>query len=151
MDQQKQHPVFYEGQEIGRLTPDLIVDDAVIGDPKVASAFNDTHVAQMIGYLAITDLQLALLLNFKEEERRQIRRFSLITGLISVVAITAVFARAFLSGKLRRPPPMPAVAGGTQPLGELLFSQYLLPFEVVSVLLLVAMIGTVLLSKRTLE
>jgi GxxExxY protein len=28
-------------------------------------AFNDTHVRQMIGYLAITKLKLAMLLNFK--------------------------------------------------------------------------------------
>jgi len=31
----------------------------------VVSAFSDTHIAQMIGYLNITGLQLALLLNFK--------------------------------------------------------------------------------------
>jgi len=37
----------------------------VIADPKVVEAFNDTHVRQMIGYLAITKLELALLLNFK--------------------------------------------------------------------------------------
>jgi GxxExxY protein len=66
VDQQKQFPVFYDGQEIGKLVPDLIVDDAVIVDPKVVTAFNETHLAQMIGYLAITGLQLALLLNFKE-------------------------------------------------------------------------------------
>ena len=65
VDQQKQHPVFYDGQEIGKLVPDLIVDDAVIVDPKVVTAFNETHIAQMIGYLAITGLRLALLLNFK--------------------------------------------------------------------------------------
>jgi len=66
VDQQKQHPVFYDGQEVGKLIPDLIVDGAVIADPKVVSAFNETHIAQMIGYLAVTGLQLALLLNFKE-------------------------------------------------------------------------------------
>ena len=65
-DQQKQHSVLYEGQEVGRLIPDLIVDDAIIADPKVVTAFNESHIAQMIGYLAITGLQLALLLNFKE-------------------------------------------------------------------------------------
>ncbi|HXU78013.1 MAG TPA: GxxExxY protein, partial [Methylomirabilota bacterium] len=32
----------------------------------VASSFNDTHIAQMLGYLNITDLEVALLLNFKE-------------------------------------------------------------------------------------
>jgi GxxExxY protein len=37
----------------------------VIADPKVATAFNENHVAQMLGYLNITGLRLALLLNFK--------------------------------------------------------------------------------------
>lgn len=58
-------PVSYRGELIGNLIPDLIVDDAVIVDPKVVSCFTDTHVAQMIGYLNITRLDLALLINFK--------------------------------------------------------------------------------------
>ena len=41
------------------------MDDLVIADPKVVAAFNDTHTAQMLGYLHITGLKLALLLNFK--------------------------------------------------------------------------------------
>ncbi len=63
--QQKSFPVHYEGQLIGTLIPDLIVDNLVIVDPKVVTAFTDSHIAQMTGYLAITNLQLALLLNFK--------------------------------------------------------------------------------------
>ena len=43
----------------------MIVDDLVIVTGKVVSAFTDTHAAQMIGYLNITGLKLALLLNFK--------------------------------------------------------------------------------------
>jgi hypothetical protein len=35
--------------------PDLIVDGKVIADPKVVSVFHDTHIAQMLGYLNITD------------------------------------------------------------------------------------------------
>ena len=65
VEQQRQYPVHYDGQLIGTLIPDLIVDDSVIADPKVATAFTDTHIAQMIGYLNITNLKLALLLNFK--------------------------------------------------------------------------------------
>jgi GxxExxY protein len=38
----------------------------VIVDPKVVTAFNDTHIAQMLGYLNITGLEVALLLNFRE-------------------------------------------------------------------------------------
>ncbi|HTX65359.1 MAG TPA: GxxExxY protein [Opitutaceae bacterium] len=65
IDQQKTHPVHYAGELIGTLVPDLIVDELVIVDPKVVETFADTHVRQMIGYLAITKLKLALLLNFK--------------------------------------------------------------------------------------
>lgn len=65
VDQQKAFPVSYDGLYIGTLIPDLIVDDLVIVDPKVVTTFSETHVAQMTGYLAISGLQLALLLNFK--------------------------------------------------------------------------------------
>jgi GxxExxY protein len=63
---QREFPVYYDGEHVGTLKPDLIVDDLVIVDTKVVTAFHETHVAQMIGYLTITDLKLALLLNFKE-------------------------------------------------------------------------------------
>ena|SRR5687768_5791230 len=65
LQQQKQFPVHYYNRLIGTLQPDLIVDEQVIVDPKVVTNFTDTHVAQMNGYLAITGLQLALLINFK--------------------------------------------------------------------------------------
>ncbi|MBU1693231.1 MAG: GxxExxY protein [Verrucomicrobia bacterium] len=65
VEQQRAFPVYYEGQLIGTLIPDLIVDNAVIADPKVVTAFNENHIAQMIGYLAITGLHLSILLNFK--------------------------------------------------------------------------------------
>jgi GxxExxY protein len=65
VEQQREYPVHYRGHFIGDLIPDLIVDGKVIADPKVVTAFNETHVAQMLGYLNITGLQVALLLNFK--------------------------------------------------------------------------------------
>lgn len=65
VDQQRHFPVYYRDTQIGTLVPDVVVEDDVIADPKVVSAFNDTHVAQMIGYLTISQLKLALLLNFK--------------------------------------------------------------------------------------
>ena len=64
-EQQRQYNVFYDGQLIGTLIPDLIIDGRLIVDPKVVSEFNDSHVAQMLGYLNITGLKTALLLNFK--------------------------------------------------------------------------------------
>lgn len=62
---QRAYPVYFRQQLIGKLLPDLIVDNTVIVDPKVVPAFNEAHVAQMIGYLNITGLELALFLNFK--------------------------------------------------------------------------------------
>ena len=66
VDQQKSFPVFYLNELIGTLVPDIIVDNLVIADPKVVETFSGTHMRQMIGYLAITKLKLALLLNFKQ-------------------------------------------------------------------------------------
>ena len=68
VEQQREYPVHYRGQFIGKLVPDLIVDGKVITDPKVVTTFNDTHIAQMLGYLNITGLQVALVLNFKESK-----------------------------------------------------------------------------------
>src|SRR5260221_9679763 len=51
VDQQREYPVHYKGHFIGKLVPDLIVDGTVIADPKAATAFNESHIAQMLGYL----------------------------------------------------------------------------------------------------
>ena len=75
-DQQKNYPVHYDGQNIGTLIPDLIVAEKVIVDPKVVTAFNESHVSQMLGYLNITGLKTALLLNFKYA-KLQIKRVSI--------------------------------------------------------------------------
>ena len=66
VEQQREFPVHYRGRLIGKLIPDLIVDGRVVADPKVVTVFNHTHIAQMLGYLSITGLSVALLLNFKE-------------------------------------------------------------------------------------
>src|ERR1700677_1746213 len=68
VEQQREFPVHYRGHFVGKLVPDLIVDGKAIVDPKVVTAFNETHVAQMLGYLNITGLEVALLLNFKESK-----------------------------------------------------------------------------------
>ena len=83
IEQQREFQVHYHGLYIGKLIPDLIVDGKVIVDPKLVTAFNDTHMAQMLGYLNITGLQVALLLNFKEAQlgwKRVVRSGKLVTA-----------------------------------------------------------------------
>ena len=68
IDQQRRFSVVYKDLLVGELVPDLIVDETVIVDLKVVTGFSDSHVAQMIGYLAITGLSTGLLVNFHGAE-----------------------------------------------------------------------------------
>jgi len=45
-------------------------------------------------------------------------------------------------------PPAPAALGNTEMLADELFTNYLLPFEIASILLLVAVIGSVVMAKK---
>lgn len=65
VESQRRYDISYSGELVGTLVPDLLVDGLVIADSKVVESFGETHLRQMIGYLAITKLKLALLLNFK--------------------------------------------------------------------------------------
>ncbi len=102
------------------------------------------------GAVMVLFLFVIMLLDIRSEERQKMKLFSLVTGVIATGALLYVF----LSTLLHAPPASPAapaLEGGTADLGRLLFSNYLLPFEIVSVLLLVAMVGAVLLSKKDLK
>jgi GxxExxY protein len=70
IEQQRRFDVRYRGILVDTMMPDLIVNDLVIVDPKVAEEFTETQSAQMPGYLSITKLRLALLLNFKHADLR---------------------------------------------------------------------------------
>ena len=62
---QRNFEVYYDGQFIGTLIPDLIVEEKIIVDTKTVSMFPEHATAQMIGYLNITGMKLGLLMNFK--------------------------------------------------------------------------------------
>ena len=67
-----------------------------------------------------------------------------VIGLIVVFKIGALFSFGL-------PPEAAAEFGTIQGVGALLFNAYVLPFELISVLLLIAVIGAVILSKREAE
>jgi len=52
------------------------------------------------------------------------------------------------SSALQAPPRPTAVPGGVEALGKVLFTDYLFPFEVTSLLLLAALVGVMALTKR---
>ncbi|MGW8249100.1 MAG: NADH-quinone oxidoreductase subunit J [Anaerolineales bacterium] len=69
-------------------------------------------------------------------------------GLGVILLVEAVFIIVSQRGALPVAGEVSAAFGGPVPVGETLFSQYVLPFEVTSILLLVAMIGAIVLSRR---
>jgi NADH-quinone oxidoreductase subunit J len=69
---------------------------------------------------------------------------------LSTTTITRTVTQT-VDGKKVRTPVTEVVAGNSQAVAWGLYRDYLLPFEVASVFLLVAMIGAVVLGKRTME
>jgi NADH-quinone oxidoreductase subunit J len=103
------------------------------------------------GAVIVLFLFVIMLLDLKEEERRRIRLLAAGLAVLAVGTIAAVMVRAIRlahpAGTLVKTP----AEGSTDALGQLLFSDFTLPFELVSLLLVVAMIGAILLSKKDLR
>ena len=106
------------------------------------------------GAIIVLFLFVIMLLDVKEEERRRFQKFGTFMGLISVIGLAAIiinttnqtFTIANQSESIKQTFNQSGAAE-TKPLGKLLFTEYVLPFEIVSLLLLVAMVGCILLSK----
>ncbi|HKI72775.1 MAG TPA: NADH-quinone oxidoreductase subunit J [Verrucomicrobiae bacterium] len=103
------------------------------------------------GAVIVLFLFVIMLLDLKEEQRRTANKFGIVTGVISVGAITVILIKTIFASHATATETTPVLEGATQPLGMMLFKDYLLPFEILSVLLLVAMVGVILLSKKDLR
>ena len=58
--------VFYEGQQVGSYTADIIIEEKVIVELKAVRTLSTTHEVQLVNYLAATRLPIGLLINFGE-------------------------------------------------------------------------------------
>jgi NADH-quinone oxidoreductase subunit J len=101
------------------------------------------------GAVMVLFLFVIMLLDLKEEQRRKIKSSGAVLGIVAVAAIGFALWRAISGSDL--PMAMDMKEGSTIPLGKMLFTSYALPFEILSVLLLVAMVGVILLSKKDLK
>ena len=103
------------------------------------------------GAVMVLFVFVIMLLDLKEEERRHVKMVGASLGVVAVAVIAGVMIvtirRSIVGLNMIRP----TVDGSTRQLGERLFTHFALPFEALSLLLLVAMIGTVLLSKKDLK
>ena len=62
--QQKQLKVIYKSEVVGNFIADLVVEDKLLIELKVASELAKNHRAQVMNYLKATGLPVGLLLNF---------------------------------------------------------------------------------------
>ena len=103
------------------------------------------------GAIMVLFLFVIMLLDIKASERRKFRALGVIGGI--AVAVAFVWELKIVLAQ----PVKPLAGGGDELSGGLeqvvrpLFANYMLLFEVTALLLLVAMIGVVLLSKRELK
>jgi NADH-quinone oxidoreductase subunit J len=102
------------------------------------------------GAIMVLVVFVIMLLNVEEEERRPLRLRSLIP--IAVMLAAVLFAEAaFIIFFVQASPKTPALTvsdiGMTSSIGGGLFTTYLLPFEITSILLLMAIVGAITLAR----
>jgi NADH-quinone oxidoreductase subunit J len=112
------------------------------------------QVVVYAGGIVILYLFVVMLVNLKRppDVHRYRRRRSRLGVVLSAVVLVE-FAAIVLYGHVQ--PPAGAAEGGlsfanVERIGWLLYTDYLVPFEVASMLLLVAMIGAIVLARREL-
>ncbi|TDD76471.1 NADH-quinone oxidoreductase subunit J family protein [Flavobacterium caseinilyticum] len=108
------------------------------------------HVIVYSGAIMILFLFTIMLMNLNEEREVHRPRITRVGAIVSFCLICLVLIAIFINSK---PIVGEYVTTGEdyqsiKVLGKILLNEYMVPFEFVSILLLVAMIGTVLLSKK---
>ena len=103
------------------------------------------------GAIMVLVVFVIMLLNVEEEERQPLRMRSLIpiaVGLAAVLFAEAVFIIFFVQASPGTPTRNVSDVGLTSSIGAGLFTSYLLPFEITSILLLMAIVGAITLARR---
>jgi GxxExxY protein len=73
VEQNRRSVVLYDGVAVGEYVTDLLVEDRVIVELKVAAALHEQHVAQCVNYVRATGKPVCLLFNFGRP-RLEVRR-----------------------------------------------------------------------------
>lgn len=106
------------------------------------------------GAIMVLFLFVVMLLNltrdeFGPEKRKFIRPLAAVFALVLILEILAIFKSGLLGDqRLVQHPDLVGDFGTVSGVGMLLFTRYLYPFEITSVLLLAAIVGTVILAKK---
>jgi NADH-quinone oxidoreductase subunit J len=102
------------------------------------------------GAVMVLFLFIIMLLDIRAEERRTINWLAAVGAVgVSVILLIQICAVVKNSAGARQTfPPLPKPTDDVWNIGRLLFTSYSLPFQIIGVLVLVATIGVVLISRR---
>src|ERR1700704_1221970 len=103
------------------------------------------------GAIMVLVVFVIMLLNVEEEERQPLRLGALVpiaVGLAAILYAEAAFIIFFVQASPATPTTNISDVGLTSSIGAGLFTTYLLPFEITSVLLLMAIVGAITLARR---
>jgi len=99
------------------------------------------------GAIMVLFVFVIMLLNAGEEERTKGSRVALLFGVPGMLAGSLLIAWVLLHSDMGSVE-VGALLGSPKPIARLLFHDFLLPFEVTSVLVLIAIMGAVVLAAR---
>jgi NADH-quinone oxidoreductase subunit J len=99
------------------------------------------------GAIMVLVVFVIMLLNVEQEERVRSRLKFLVPTAV-VLAAVLIAEVAFILASVSNPPPAVSNIGLTGSIGTQLFTRYLLPFEITSILLLMAIVGAMTLARR---
>jgi NADH-quinone oxidoreductase subunit J len=95
-------------------------------------------------------LFVIMLVSIEKAEREEQFNHQWAVGVLATVVLAALFIYVYAKGQAIFPtrPAMLPESLNTQQIGLWLYGRYLLPFEVASLLLLVAIVGAVVMAKK---
>jgi NADH-quinone oxidoreductase subunit J len=102
------------------------------------------------GAVMVLFIFVIMLLNAGEEQRTNFSKLALYAGIPLAVAVTGLIAAALLNSSKAAalPPAQPVTLTSTRTLSNLLFQEFVYPFELTSFLILVAVLGAIVLAQR---
>ncbi|WP_310439401.1 NADH-quinone oxidoreductase subunit J [Sulfuricurvum sp.] len=74
-----------------------------------------------------------------------------VLGVLAAVMVVAIFVAPIVSNNIQALYPIQEGVGNSQAVGMVLFTKYLVPFELAAVMLLVAMIGGIILAGKKMD
>jgi NADH-quinone oxidoreductase subunit J len=122
----------------------LAVEYLLLGAEFVAAV----QVIVYAGAIMVLFVFVIMLLNAGEEERTKGSRVAMLFGIPGMLAGSLLIGWVLIARTGNQSVPAGALPGAPKVIGQLLFHDFLLPFEVTSILVLIAIMGAVVLASH---